>query len=121
VLCGLDGAAFVKLEKRFARVLLEATATRTRAGQPRRRAAGAGPKGALPGARAQDVMGHFFGLSQPQVCARVAQLLPLVKTLMQAELPARMKSLKLVWLFTLSMRCPHPNYKIFGGFSLRCR
>jgi hypothetical protein len=102
-LSGLDGAAFVKLEKRFARVLLEATATRTRAGQPRQRAAGAGPKGALPGARAQlffilfylkayptqDVMGHFFGLSQPQVCARVAQLLPLLKTLMQAELPAR--------------------------------
>ena len=34
-------------------------------------------------------MGYFFGLSQPQICARVAQLLPLLKTLMQAELPAR--------------------------------
>ena len=102
-LTGLDGAAFVKLEKRFARVLTEATASRTRAGQPRQRAAGAGPKGALPGTRAQlffilfylkayptqDVMGYFFGLSQPQICARVAQLLPLLKTLMQAELPAR--------------------------------
>lgn len=102
-LTGLDGAAFVKLEKRFARVLAEATATQTRAGQPRQRAAGAGPKGALPSVRAQlffilfylkayptqDVMGHFFRLSQPQVCARVAQLLPLLKTLMQAELPAR--------------------------------
>jgi len=102
-LTGLDGTAFVKLEKRFARVLAQATATQTRAGHPRRRAPGAGPKGALPGVRAQlffilfylkayptqDVMGYFFGLSQPQVCARVAQLLPLLKTLMQAELPAR--------------------------------
>lgn len=102
-LTSLDGTAFVKLEKRFARVLAEATASQTRAGQPRQRAAGAGPKGALPSVRAQlffilfylkayptqDVMGYFFGLSQPQVCARVAQLLPLLKTLMQAELPAR--------------------------------
>jgi hypothetical protein len=102
-LTSLDGAAFVQLEKRFARVLAEELATRTRAGQPRRRAAGAGPKGALPGARAQlffilfylkaypvqDVMGHLFGLSQPQVCARVAQLLPLLQTLMHAQLPAR--------------------------------
>ena len=37
----------------------------------------------------QDGMGYFFGLSQPQVCARVAQLLPLLQTLLQAELPAR--------------------------------
>ena len=75
----------------------------TRAGQPRQRAAGAGPKGALPGVRpklffilfylkaypTQDVMGHFFGLSQPQVCARVGQWLPLLQTLMRAERPAR--------------------------------
>jgi len=102
-LTGLDGAAFVKLEKRFTRVLAEELAERTRAGQPRQRAAGAGPKGALPGVRhklffilfylkaypLQDVMGHFFGLSQPQVCARVGQWLPLLQTLMAAELPAR--------------------------------
>lgn len=102
-LTSLDGAAFVQLEKRFARVLAAELATRTRAGQPRQRAAGAGPKGVLPGVRAklffilfylkaypvQDVMGQFFGLSQPQVCARVAQLLPLLQTLMRAELPAR--------------------------------
>lgn len=99
----LDGAAFLKLEKRFARVLADELAQRTRAGQPRQRAAGAGPKGALPGVRdklffiffylnaypVQDVMGYLFGLSQPQVCARVAQLLPLLQTLMHAELPAR--------------------------------
>lgn len=102
-LTGLDGPAFLQLEKRFTRVLVEQVADKTRAGQPRQRAAGAGPKGALPGVRhqlffvlfylkaypTQDVMGHFFGLSQPQVCARVGQLLPLLQTLMRAELPAR--------------------------------
>lgn len=102
-LTSLDGAAFLKLEKRFARVLADELARHTRAGQPRHRAAGAGPRGALPGVRpklffilfylkaypTQDVMGYFFGLSQPQVCARVAQLLPLLQTLMHAELPAR--------------------------------
>jgi hypothetical protein len=102
-LTGLDGPAFLALEKRFARVLADQVADKTRDGQPRQRAAGAGPKGALPGARhplffilfylkaypTQDVMGHFFGLSQPQVCARAGQLLPLLQTLMKAELPAR--------------------------------
>ncbi len=102
-LTSVDGAAFLELAARFAPVLAAELAGRTRAGQPRRRAAGAGPKGALPGVRAklffllfylkayptQDVMGQFFGLSQPQVCARVAQLLPLLQTLMAAELPAR--------------------------------
>ena len=102
-LTGLDGPAFLQLEKRFARVLVEQLADQTRAGQPRQRAAGAGPKGALPGVRpklffmlfylkaypTQDVMGHFFGLSQPQVCARVGQWLPLLQTLLRAELPAR--------------------------------
>jgi len=102
-LTGLDGPAFVELEKRFAGVVAGELAQRTRAGQPRQRAAGAGPKGALPGVRhqlffilfylkvypTQDVMGWLFGLSQPQVCARVGQLLPLLQTLMQAQLPAR--------------------------------
>jgi hypothetical protein len=102
-LTSLDGAAFLKLEKRFARVLADELNQHTRAGQPRQRAAGAGPKGALPGVRhklffilfylkaypVQDVMGYLFCLSQPQVCARVAQLLPLLQTLLHAELPAR--------------------------------
>ena len=100
---GLDGPAFLQLEKRFARVLVAQVADPTRAGPPRPRAAGAGPKGARPGVRpklffilfhlkaypTQDVMGHFFGLSQPQVCARVGQWLPLLPTLLRAELPAR--------------------------------
>ena len=102
-LTGLKGPDFLDLEKRFARVLAAQAAQQTRAGQPRRRAAGAGPKGALPGVRqqlffmlfylkaypTQEVMGQFFGLSQPQVCARVGQWLPLLQTLMRAELPAR--------------------------------
>src|SRR3954468_2568761 len=44
-LSGLDGPAFLKLEKRFARVLAEEVAPCTRAGQPRQRAAGARPQG----------------------------------------------------------------------------
>nr|ART39326.1 H203 [uncultured bacterium] len=102
-LTGLDGPAFLQLEKRFARLLADEWAQRTRAGQPRQRAAGAGPKGVLPGVRpklffilfylkaypTQDVMGHFFGLSQPQVCARVGQLLPLLQRLLAVELPVR--------------------------------
>jgi hypothetical protein len=102
-LTSLDGPAFLKLEKRFARVVAEELGQRTRAGQARQRAAGAGPKGVLPDPRhklffilfylkaypTQDVMGYLFGLSQPQVCARVGQLLPLLQTLMQAELPVR--------------------------------
>ena len=102
-LTGLDGPAFLQLEKRFARVLAGELAQQTRAGQPRQRAAGAGPKGVLPTARhklffmlfylkaypTQDVMGHFFDLSQPQVCARVGQWLPLLQTLLEVELPAR--------------------------------
>lgn len=102
-LTSLDGPAFLQLEKCFAGVLAEQAAQQTCAGQPRQRAAGAGPRGVLPGTRhklffilfylkaypTQDVMGYFFGLSQPQVCARVGQLLPLLQTLMTAELPAR--------------------------------
>lgn len=102
-LTSLDGPDFLALEKLFTRVLAAELAWRTRAGQPRQRAAGAGPKGTLPGVGhklffilfylkaypTQDVMGHFFGLSQPPVCARVGQLLPLLQTLLAAELPAR--------------------------------
>ena len=40
-LTGLDGPAFLQLEKRFAGVLAEQVADQTRAGQPRQRAAGA--------------------------------------------------------------------------------
>ena len=102
-LTSLDGPAFLQLEKRFGPVLAQELARHTRAGQPRQRSVGAGPKGALPEGRdklffilfylkaypTQDVMGYFFGLSQPQVCARVRQLLPLLQTLMAAALPAR--------------------------------
>ena len=102
-LTSLDGAAFGRLEKRFAGVLATQRAAQTQAGLPRQRAAGGGRTGTLPDAQAklffilfylkayptQDVMGWFFGLSQPQVCAWVKQLLPLLQTLLRAELPAR--------------------------------
>ena len=102
-LTSMDGEAFCKLEKRFADVLAGELLERTRAGQRRKRAAGGGRKGVLPSVRhklffilfylkaypTQDVMGYFFGLSQPQVCERVNQLLPLLKTLLAVELPAR--------------------------------
>jgi hypothetical protein len=102
-LTSLTGAAFRQLERRFAPVQEAELAERTRAGRPRRRAPGAGPKGVLPTVRhklffllcylkaypTQDVMGYFFGLSQPQVCARLGQWLPLLRTLMAVELPAR--------------------------------
>jgi len=102
-LTSMEGEAFLKLERRFAHVLAEELMERTRAGQLRKRAAGAGRKGVLPSVRhklffilfylkaypTQDVMGYFFGLSQPQVCERVNQLLPLLKTLLAVELPAR--------------------------------
>lgn len=102
-LTSLDGPAFLQLERRFARVLAGELAERTRAGQARQRAAGAGPKGVLPTVRdklffilfylkaypTQEVMGYCFGLSQPQVCARGGQLLPLLQTLLAVELPAR--------------------------------
>lgn len=102
-LTGLDGAAFLELEKRFGVTLAEEQAHQTQSGSARQRAAGAGRKGMLPSVRTklffmlfylkayptQDVMGYFFGLSQPQVCARVNQLMPVLKRLMQWKLPAR--------------------------------
>lgn len=102
-LTALDGPAFLELETQFAAVLAGELADRTRDGKRRQRAAGGGRKGVLRGKRqqlffilfylkaypTQDVMGYFFGLSQPQVCARVAQLMPLLQTLLKVELPAR--------------------------------
>jgi hypothetical protein len=102
-LTGLDVAAYVRLEACFAGVLARELAQHTRGGQKRQRATGGGRKGVLRSVRqkfffilfylkaypTQDVMGYFFGLSQPQVCARVAQWLPLMQTLLEVELPAR--------------------------------
>jgi hypothetical protein len=102
-LTSVDCAAFLGLEAQFAVVLAGELANLTRDGQRRQRAAGGGRKGVLRGVRqqlffilfylkaypTQDVMGYFFGLSQPQVCARVAQLLPLLQILLKVELPAR--------------------------------
>jgi len=102
-LTGLDGRGFLELEKRLTPVLEGELATRTREGEVRQRAAGGGRRGVLPTVRhklwfilfylkaypTQDVMGHFFGLSQPQVCARIGQLLPLLQMVLAVELPTR--------------------------------
>jgi hypothetical protein len=102
-LTGLSGPEFRKLEEQVAAKMAELQASTTLAGQPRRRAAGGGRKGQLPSLRdkllfilfylktypTQDVMGALFGLSQPQVCARVNQWMPILQTLMAVQLPAR--------------------------------
>ena len=78
-------------------------AQQTVAGHRRRRAPGAGPKGALACAQmklffilfylkaypTQDVMGSLFGLSQPAVCAWIGRLLPTLEKFMTVHLPAR--------------------------------
>lgn len=102
-LTGLSGPEFLQLERQVAARMAQLQGAQTLAGQPRRRAAGGGRKGRLPTLRAklffmlfylkayptQDVMGHLFGLSQPQVCARVNQWLPILQTLMAVHLPTR--------------------------------
>jgi hypothetical protein len=99
----LDTVAFEEMLRRWKPALAEMTGKRTVAGQPRRRAAGAGPKSVLRAPEdklffilfhlkaypTQDVMGTLFGLSQPQVCAWVGRLLPLLQQFMTAHLPAR--------------------------------
>lgn len=102
-LTGLSGPEFLQLERQVAARMAQLQGAQTLAGQPRRRAVGGGRKGRLPTLRAklffmlfylkayptQDVMGHLFGLSQPQVCARVNQWLPILQTLMAVHLPTR--------------------------------
>lgn len=102
-LTGLSGSEFQQLEWQVAAKMADRQACTTLEGHPRRRAAGGGRKGQLPTLRAklffilfylkayptQDVMGYLFGLSQPQVCARVNQWLPILQTLMAVHLPTR--------------------------------
>lgn len=102
-LTSLNTAAFEEMLRRWKPALVEMTAQHTVDGQRRQRAAGAGPKSVLQSAEAklffilfhlkayptQDVMGYLFGLSQPQVCAWVGRLLPLLEKFMTVHLPAR--------------------------------
>lgn len=93
-LTGLTPAEFALLLKAFARAYERRHPTdRTAAGRPRRRRAGAGRKGALPGLEQkllfllvylktyplQAVMAELFGLSQPGVNYWLGRLLPALR------------------------------------------
>ena len=96
----LAAAEFATLAEQFQAPWGRLQARRPLAGQPRRRAAGGGRRGALPDARhkllfiliyykaypTQELMGAIFGLSQPQVCAWVHRLSPLLEKVLGREL-----------------------------------
>ena len=102
---GLTAAEFEALAQVFGTLWAKPLGRRTAAGVARQRQPGGGPKGQLSDPRrklvfilfyfrvypTQDVMGLFFGLSQPQVCAWVHRLTPLVQKALGQELhlPAR--------------------------------
>lgn len=104
-LTSLDRGEFARLEAGLEKLLAERQ-ERRHDGGVRQRAFGAGGETSkLPTARAklffvlfyfkayplQEVMGVFFGLSQPQVCEWIKRLTPLVSTVLGRELllPAR--------------------------------
>jgi len=105
-LTSLDLGEFVRLEAGLEALLASERQERTHVGGVRQRAYGAGgEKSKLPTAchkllfilfyfksyPTQEVMGVFFGLSQPQVCAWVERLTPLLGAVLGRELllPAR--------------------------------
>ena len=105
-LTSLDLGEFVRLEAGLEALLVAARAEHTHDGGVRQRAYGAGAdKSKLPTARhkllfilfycksypTQEVMGVFFGLSQPQVCEWVKRLTPRLAAVLGRELllPAR--------------------------------
>lgn len=105
-LTSLDWGEFVRLEAGLEALLEAGRSEHTYDGQVRQRAYGAGvDKSKLPTARhklllilfyfksypTQEVMGVFFGISQPQVCEWVKRLTPLLAAVLGRELllPAR--------------------------------
>jgi len=102
-LTSLSTAPFEELLARWTQALEVLASQQTAEGKKRHRAAGGGRKGVLEDAEAklffilfylkayptQDVMGSLFGLSQPQVCAWVGRLLPILQQFMEVHLPAR--------------------------------
>lgn len=102
-LTSLSTEAFEQLLALWTGALQALASKQTADGKQRRRAAGAGRKGVLDEADAklffmlfylkayptQDVMGSLFGLSQPQVCAWIGRLLPILEQFMEVHLPAR--------------------------------
>ena len=97
---GLTAPEFAALVRAFTPLWEKPLGRRTAAGTPRQRRAGGGRQGQLGDARrkllfilfyfrvypTQDVMGLFFGLSQPQVCAWVHRLTPLLQKTLGREL-----------------------------------
>ena len=105
-LTSLDLGEFVRLEAGMETLLVAERSEHTHDGRVRQRAFGAGAdKSKLPTARhkllfilfyfksypTQEVMGFFFGISQPQVCEWVKRLAPLLAAVLGRELllPAR--------------------------------
>lgn len=102
-LTSLNTQAFEALLTQWTEAWEALASAQTVDGNKRRRAPGAGRKGVLDEAEAklffilfylkayptQDVMGSLFGLSQPQVCALVGRLLPILERFMAVHLPAR--------------------------------
>ena len=102
---GLTATEFEALAEVFGALWAQPLRRRTAAGAVRQRRPGGGCQGQLANPRlklvfilfyfrvypTQDVMGLFFGLSQPQVCAWVHRLTPLLQKALGREqhLPAR--------------------------------
>ena len=123
---GLTVAEFETLAQVFAALWVQPLRRRTAAGGARQRRPGGGCKGQLSDPRrklvfilfylrvypTQDVMGLFFGLSQPQVCAWVHRLTPLLQKALGREvhLPARAPAR----LHQVLARCPDLAFVLDG-------
>jgi len=97
---GLTAAEFEALAQGFGALWEQLRRRRTAQGASRQRQPGGGRKGQLSSPRlrlcfilfyfrvypTQEVMGLFFGLSQPQVCAWVHRLTPLLRSALGREL-----------------------------------
>lgn len=123
---GLTAAEFEALAQGFSALWEKPLRRRTAEGSSRQRQPGGGRKGQLSDPRCklafilfyfrvyptQDVLGLFFGLSQPQVCAWVHRLTPLLQAALGRELhlPARPPAR----LHQVLARCPDLAFLLDG-------
>jgi hypothetical protein len=123
---GLTAAEFDHLAGVLTALLAQPLRQRTMAGAPRTRRIGGGRKGQLADPRrkllfilfyfrvypTQDVMGLFFGLSQPQVCAWVHRLTPLLQKALgrELQLPTRQPAR----LHQVLAQCPELGFLLDG-------
>lgn len=123
---GLTAAEFEALTQTFGALWAKPLRRRTAAGTARQRRRGGGCKGQLSDPRlklcfilfyfrvypTQDVMGLFFGLSQPQVCAWVHRLTPLLRAALgrELQLPTRQPAR----LHQVLAQCPDLAFLIDG-------